>query len=66
MYEEQIKVITFFDKHSTNNVPNISSTNEKQNDKDTLNDIAAAVAIAIYKKTKSKITKNIPIHISDE
>jgi|TARA_B110000263_G_scaffold248698_1_gene264221 sodium pump decarboxylase gamma subunit len=56
-----IKVITFFDKHSAINVPNISSTNEKQNDKNTLNDIAAAVAVAIYKKTKSKITKNIPM-----
>tara|TARA_B110000438_G_scaffold277196_1_gene299614 strand:+ start:12181 stop:12510 length:330 start_codon:yes stop_codon:yes gene_type:complete len=56
-----IKVITLFDNHNDIDRPNIISNNENQNNKNSLNDIAAAVAVAIYKKTKSKITKNIQI-----
>ncbi|MDG2101743.1 MAG: hypothetical protein GWO78_06060 [Dehalococcoidales bacterium] len=56
-----IKILTLFDKQAEIDIPKISSNNENQNTKNPLNDIAAAVAVAIYKKTRSKIKKNIPL-----
>ncbi len=56
-----IKILTLFDKQDEIDIPNNISNNENQKAKIPLNDVAAAVAVAIYKKTRSKIKKNIPL-----
>ena len=54
-----IKIITLFENNNIIDLPNISTNKENQNKKNSLNDIAAAVAVAIYQKSKSQIKKNI-------